>query len=92
MSKKQVRISKRPGTAVRTPDDWVQDDRGTDREGRGGAGSVPPEKMKRLTIDVPETLHARIKVECARGGKKMADEVRALLESRFPPDREGPSA
>lgn len=39
--------------------------------------------MKRLTIDVPATLHALIKSQCALWGVKMADGVRALLEQRF---------
>ncbi len=41
------------------------------------------ETMKRLTIDVPAGLHARIKSQCALRGVKMADEVRALLEQHF---------
>jgi hypothetical protein len=40
--------------------------------------------MKRLTIDVPASLHARIKSQCALRGVKMADEVRELLEKQFP--------
>jgi len=39
--------------------------------------------MKRLTIDVPSGLHARIKSQCALRGVKMADEVRELLEKHF---------
>ncbi len=39
--------------------------------------------MKRLTIDVPEALHAQIKSRCALKGVKMADEIRALLETHF---------
>jgi hypothetical protein len=42
-----------------------------------------PEAMKRLTIDVPASLHARIKSQCALRGVKMADEVRGLLEKHF---------
>jgi hypothetical protein len=41
------------------------------------------EAMKRLTIDVPASLHARIKSQCALPGRKMADEVRELLEKHF---------
>jgi len=40
--------------------------------------------LKRLTIDIPEPLHRRIKVACARRGAKMADEIRRLLEERYP--------
>ena len=41
------------------------------------------EAMKRLTIDVPASLHARIKSQCAIRGVKMVDEVRGLLEKHF---------
>lgn len=49
---------------------------------RAGQGSEP-EKMKRLTIDVPADLHRRIKVNCASRGVKMADEIRRLLAEAF---------
>ena len=42
-----------------------------------GAGEV--EAMKRLTIDIPESLHRAIKSQCAMRGSKIADEVRELL-------------
>ncbi len=41
------------------------------------------ETMKRLTVDIPASLHSRIKVSCAQRGVKMADEIRELLETRF---------
>lgn len=44
------------------------------------AESVP---MKRFTVDVPESLHRRIKAQCAMRGTKMADEIRALLEKHY---------
>lgn len=88
--KKKVEFPRRPGSNERSADEWVKDDRGTDREGRGEAEKPPPERMKRLTIDVTESLHSRIKVACARRGNKIADELRALLETHFPPDSEGP--
>ena len=40
----------------------------------------PAERMKRFTIDVPESLHRRIKAECALRGVKMADFLRETLE------------
>jgi predicted HicB family RNase H-like nuclease len=48
-------------------------------------GQQPGERMKRFTIDVPESLHRRIKVECASRGVKMADYLRQTLEKLFPP-------
>ena len=41
------------------------------------------EPNKRLTLDVPASLHARIKAQCAMRGVKMSEEIRALLEEHF---------
>lgn len=43
----------------------------------------PDAVMKRLTIDIPESLHRQIKSECALRGTKIADEVRELLVKKF---------
>lgn len=39
---------------------------------------------KRITVDVSEDLHTRIKVACAAARVKMADAVRETLEQRWP--------
>ena len=73
MTKKHVPFGAKPTAAkAESPkaDAWVQ--------------SRAAEPMKRLTIDVPASLHGRIKAQCAMRGVKMADEVRALLEKHFP--------
>jgi predicted DNA binding CopG/RHH family protein len=44
----------------------------------------PVEPMKRFTIDVSESLHKRIKMQCAARGQKMADVIRELLDKEFP--------
>ena len=54
------------------------------RQRRSGM-PMPRERMKRFTIDVPESLHRRIKAECALRGVKMADYLRQTLEKLFPP-------
>ena len=41
------------------------------------------EPTKRLTIDVPFSLHRRMKAQCALDGVNMADVVRELLDERF---------
>lgn len=73
MSTKKIQLGTRP-VAKATPaaDDWVKS--------RDGDGKEP---MKRLTIDVPESLHRAIKVACAGRGSKMADEVRELLNQKY---------
>ncbi|WP_276946638.1 plasmid partition protein ParG [Haematobacter massiliensis] len=77
---KKVSIGTRP-TAARpaTPDDWV-----TARTEPQAAPASPTrpeaaERMKRLTIDIPEDLHRAIKRQCADEGTKIADVARSLL-------------
>lgn len=73
MTKKHVAFGAKPSAKqAESPqaDAWVQ--------------SREAEPMKRLTIDVPLSLHGRIKAQCAMRGVKMADEVRVLLEQHFP--------
>lgn len=76
MSTKKVSIGAKPTSkpAPASADAWV--------ESRTGAADEP-EKMKRLTIDVPESLHRAIKAQCAMRGSKIADEVRELLIQKY---------
>jgi hypothetical protein len=39
--------------------------------------------MKRLTTDIPKSLHTLIKL-CVQNRQKMADALRALLEEHWP--------
>jgi hypothetical protein len=73
------------------PDQWVKDLPTIHRETTAPAPVVPQpepdgpaEPMKRFTIDVSETLHKRIKAQCAMRGVKMADVMREMLEREFP--------
>ena len=60
--------------------------------GGAGAESIAPSPktaqlpvpMKRLTLDIPEDLHRRVKSGCAVRGEKIADVVRRYLASEFP--------
>jgi hypothetical protein len=46
------------------------------------------EPMKRLTIDIPLSLHKRVKSQCANRGTTIAEVVRKYLEKTFPdPER-----
>lgn len=74
MSKK-IQIGARPTGSSAAPaaaDAWVDS-----RE------QAVTEAMKRLTIDVPESLHRAIKTQCASRGTKIADEVRELLIQKY---------
>ncbi|MGF7158065.1 hypothetical protein [Bartonella heixiaziensis] len=73
MSKK-IKIGTKP-TNKSTPvtvDAWVESRKGS-----------MDKCMKRLTIDVPESLHRLIKMSCASRGTKIADEVRELLLQKY---------
>ena len=74
MSKK-ISIGTKPMGAAAPPsvDAWVVN-RDTGCE---------PGTMKRLTIDIPGSLHRAIKAQCAMRGTKMADEVRELLIQKY---------
>ena len=88
---KRVVIGPKPGAgpaAQGAAEEWVSSRQGPGGpieaaagSGAGAAGEGP--KMKRLTIDIPEALHTRVKTRCAARGLKMTDEIRALLEERF---------
>lgn len=41
------------------------------------------EGMKRVTVDIPASLHKRIRIGCLMRGTNMADELRTLLEEHF---------
>lgn len=68
-------------------DDWV-----TSRNGSDPEVAVPDpdtqapqaqEPLKRLTLDIPESLHRAIKAQCAADGTKMVVEIRHLLEQKY---------
>lgn len=71
---KKVTIGGKPTAkpAPSSPDAWVN---------AKGAGGEP---TKRLTIDIPFSLHARVKSQCALQNLQMADVIREMLERRFP--------
>ena len=45
--------------------------------------AMPEERLKRLTIDIPEVLHRALKLEAVGQGTTMANLVRALLAERI---------
>jgi hypothetical protein len=48
------------------------------------ADETQKESTARFTIDIPVSLHARIKSQCALKRVKMREEVLSMLEERFP--------
>lgn len=83
MSKK-VTFSPKPATVLPpNADAWVMGS-STDIKQESARGAPPPEKMKRFTFDVPESLHRRFKAGCAKKGVDMTVEIRRIMEERFP--------
>ena len=80
MIAKKIAIGTKPTAKPAAPapvDTWVES------RTTAEAGEDAPEPMKRLTIDVPESLHREIKAQCAMRGAKIADEVRELLLQKY---------
>jgi hypothetical protein len=42
-----------------------------------------PEKIKRLTIDLPESLHKKLKLRAIEEDKAMVDLIRELLQAKL---------
>lgn len=77
MSKKVTIGAKPTAKPAASADKWV--------ENRVTAENADAESepMKRLTFDIPESLHRRIKVQCASKGLRMTEELRTLLDKHF---------
>ena len=77
MTRKVVEITAKPssrgGGGGRSPDQWIR-----------GAAVAPGKSVKRLTIDVDEELHRRLRILAATEGRTMAEVVRALLDDACP--------
>ena len=86
MTTKRVPIHLRPGTE-KLADEWVTGEPGTAPQAAPAPPPSSPEAeerpvaIKRLTIDVPEDLHRRLKVKAATEGVRMADLLRSWIEA-----------
>lgn len=89
MSKKTVAI-KMPAQSTNPAEAWVSSRAGgatpepVAEETNVTPLPQPAEPMKRFTIDVPASLHKRIKAQCAMRETPMADVIRDMLEQEFP--------
>ncbi|MEN9561763.1 MAG: hypothetical protein RIR73_7 [Chloroflexota bacterium] len=68
---KKIQLSRKL-TSHQAADKWVENRR-----------TVEPEPIKRLTLDIPESLHRKIKTDCAQRGTKMAEDLRELLMKKY---------
>lgn len=84
MSKK-VTMSTKPSKTnaqILSADEWVS------QGANSTANGDEPEKeaTARFTIDIPVSLHARIKSQCALKRTKMREEILSMLKEKFPID------
>jgi hypothetical protein len=85
MSKK-IQIGLKPVSKPSlSADNWVENRPGETEDKSSVPAQVdePVEKMKRLTIDIPVSLHRAIKTQCSMRGTKIADEVREILLQKY---------
>ncbi len=81
MSKKVTMSTKPNKTNVRelSADDWVSQGANLITNG----DEIEKESTARFTIDIPVSLHARIKSQCALKRVKMREEILSILEEKF---------
>jgi len=73
---KKIAFGPRPSASLPpSADSWV-----ASRGGEPASAVVEKPAMKRLTIDLPADIHARLKAQCAMRGTKMVDEIRRAVE------------
>ena len=79
MPAKKVQMKAKPNSNSETKnvDQWVEE--------RSTSPESPPAKpqMKRLTLDIEESLHRAIKLRATELGIPMADLLRSLLEKHY---------
>ncbi len=87
---KKVLFPSKPQSAPASPsaDEWVSQagantSRDSPEAAENGAAAAEPEPLKRLTLDIPVSLHTRIKSQCALRQVKMVEEIRQVLEEHF---------
>lgn len=85
MSKKTFSAAPKPKQP--TDDQILAFERGgaghdTIREASSPIKAAPQEPTKRLSLDLPETLHTRFKTACSATSRKMVAELQAYIEAR----------
>ena len=68
---KKLSIPPKPDTEQ--AEQWVRQEK----------AKTPAGNMKRLTLDIPEDLHRKIKLKAVQEGRTIADMLRAVLEDVY---------
>lgn len=86
MSKKTFSAAPKPKQQP-TDDQILAFERGgaghdTTQAGKAVAKTMPDEPTKRLSLDLPASLHTRFKTACSATDRKMVGELQAFIEQR----------
>lgn len=86
MSKKTFSAAPKPKQQP-TDDQIIAFERGgaghdTTRADKPVAKTMPDEPTKRLSLDLPASLHTRFKTACSATDRKMVGELQAFIEQR----------
>ena len=73
MSKKDLAFKPATKTSA-SPDAWIE---------KRDKPAAPAEPTKRLTVDIPQSLHKRIRLACIERDEVMADAIRNILQKAF---------
>src|SRR5829696_8239740 len=87
MSKKTFTAAPKPRQPTAEEiDAFERNGAGHDRESAAvaaaPASAVPAEPSKRLSLDLPASVHTRFKTACSATGRKMVGELQYLIERR----------
>lgn len=84
MASKKVNIGAKPTPPLNPTgiEEWVA----SRQSNSSSLPEAPPEKIKRLTLDIPESLHRAIKAKAALEGVAMVDMLRDLLQKHYNDD------
>lgn len=86
MAGKKVSFGRKPGAVEKPVDveEWVTNREAlVEAEQPAPAKTTKPEKIKRLTLDIPESLHKAIKLKATNEGVTMVELLRELLEENY---------
>jgi hypothetical protein len=84
--KKIAMTTARPRVAAAV-DEWVLSRLGSDDEAAPAAltpAPTPAEPTKRLTFDIPASMHRRLKLGATARDQNIADVLRELIDREFP--------
>ena len=83
MSKKTFTAAPKPNQpSLEAISAYEQGGAGHDRNAAPRAAAAPAEPLKRLSLDLPASVHTRFKTACSATGRKMVSEIHDFIAQR----------